>query len=279
MRILVPTDFSKTADNALQFAIDHFPGPGTTIILYHSFMPFESGFYSFKKSAEENKAEESHLRNLLIRKANEFSINNSNVQIEVFVDRGEEVRSIHRFADNNDINLIVMGTTGATGIREKLVGSVASGIISKSRIPVIAVPESHVRSDLKNIAFCSNFQMNDIGNLRYLKEILKASVPDIHIWHFYGKGAQSGSELKMSDDYKNIVNNTLGDKQITFHFSETENIEHSLEKLSGGEQLDMLVLMTHRRKGLFNNLMDKSLTQSVVFHTKVPLLAIPAQLN
>ncbi len=279
MKILVPTDFSKTADNALQYAIKFFNKPDSTFILYHSFMPFESGFYSQKKSKEENNREESKLRNTLKQKADNFSLKNVKADIEIFVDRGIGESNILRFARNHKIELIVMGTTGATGLKEKLVGSVTANVMSKSGCPVIGIPEKYKPGSLGKIAFCSNYQLNDIGALKYLIDLSKNLQAEIQIWHFYKKTAEADDENNLSSEYKTMIGKFFGNNKFTFHFPGTDDIQDALDKLSGRKDLDMIALITHKRKGFFNTLLDKSLTKTVAYHTKVPLLAIPSGQN
>lgn len=78
---------------------------------------------------------------------------NTNADIKIFVDRGKEERGILNYARNSKANLIVVGTTGATGLKEKQIGSVTAGIMSKSGCPVIGIPEKYKPCILKEIAF------------------------------------------------------------------------------------------------------------------------------
>ncbi|MDO8367581.1 MAG: universal stress protein [Saprospiraceae bacterium] len=279
MKILVPTDFSKTADKAFQYAIDCFNKSDTTYILYHSFMPFESGFYSSQKSQEENNRAEDELGIRLKQKADKFAAVNKNVDIKIYVDRGIEERSIINYARNIKAELIVMGTTGATGLKEKLIGSVTANIMSKSDCPVIGIPEKYKPRILKELAFCSNYQLRDIGALKYLFNLTKKFKANIRIWHFHKMEDNADSENKLAADYKAMVRKIFGNKKITFQFSHTDNIQNALDKLSARKDLDMIALITHRRKGFFNSLLDKSLTKKVAYHTKVPLLVIPSEEN
>lgn len=279
MKILVPTDFSKTADNALQYAIKFFNKPDNTFILYHSFMPFESGFYSQKKSEEENNLEECKLKNTLKKKTDNFSLKKVKTDIEIFVDRGIGESNILRYAKEQKIELIIMGTTGATGLKEKLVGSVTANVMSKSSCPVIGIPEKYEPGILRKIAFCSNYQLNDIGALKYLIQLSENLQAEIHIWHFHKRATEPDGEKDLSLEYKTMIGKFFGNKKFSFHFPDTDNILDALDKLSEREDLDMIALITHKRKGFFSSLLDKSLTKRVAYHTKVPLLAIPSDLK
>jgi len=279
MKILVPTDFSKTADNALQYAIKFYNKPNNTFILYHSFLPFESGFYSQKKSEEENYQEESELKNSLKEKADNFSLKNKKAVIEIFVDRGTAESNILKYASEHKIELIIMGTTGATGLKEKLVGSVTANVMNQSDCPVIGIPENYESDTLKKIAFCSNYQLNDISALKYVMHITKNMQAEIHIWHFHKKPSEPDGENNLSSEYKTMIGKFFENEKFTFHFPKTDNIEDAFDKLSERKDVDMIALITHKRKGFFNSLLDKSLTKRVAYHTQVPLMAIPSELN
>ncbi len=279
MKILVPTDFSKTADKAFQYALESFNNADTTFILYHSFMPFESGFSSTQKSQEDNDRAEDELSEMLKQKVAKFTAANKSADVSIFVDRGIGERGIVNYAKNINADLIVMGTTGATGLKEKLIGSVTANIMSKSDCPVIGVPENYKPGKLKEIAFCSNYQLRDISALKFLLELTKKFKANIQIWHFHKMEVNTEHENKLAEDYMTMVKKIFGSKKITFHFSHTGNIQNALDKLSESKDLDMITLITHRRKGFFNALLDKSLTMKVAYHTKVPLLVFPAEEN
>jgi hypothetical protein len=121
--------------------------------------------------------------------------------------------------------------------------------------------------------------LNDIGALKYLIHLSKNLQVEIQIWHFHKKATEPNGEDNLSLEYKTMIGKFFEDKKFTFYFSDTDNIQDAFDKLSEKKDLDMIVLIIHKRKGFFNSLLDKSLTKRVAYHTKVPLLAIPSGLK
>ena len=61
------------------------------------------------------------------------------VRTEVLLDIGSVTKGIVEYAEKNNVNLIVLGTRGISGIKRMLLGSTASGVVTYSHCPVIVV--------------------------------------------------------------------------------------------------------------------------------------------
>ena len=275
MKILVPTDFSKTAAKALQYAVACYRQPGTTLLLYHAFRPFESGFYSPGKSREENNATEEELNEGLALKARQAALQSEDMVIQPVVERGHVERTLLKYAAAQHVDLIIMGTTGASGLKEKILGSVTADIMNKAQYPVIGIPAAYQPKPPAKIAFCSSYHLEDIPALKYLSTVLKQFGAALQIWHFDKKPPGTGAENKLSKEYRLLANNMMAPQHIEFHFVETANIDHALNKLARKKDLDMLVMITHRRNGFFENILRHSLTKQVAYHSQIPLMALP----
>ena len=84
----------------------------------------------------------------------------------------------------NQVELIIMGTQGASGLKKTIIGSITSRIIEKSDIPVLVVPEKYELKDPREIVFATNYHCNDRPALSFTLSIAKvfnASVTVLHI--------------------------------------------------------------------------------------------------
>ncbi|RDI52494.1 universal stress protein [Flavobacterium glaciei] len=106
--LLVPTDFSIPADSAINYAIQLAALWDASLILYHSFIPFESGFYSHSLSQKENLENEKKLMDRLATIQNEILKKNPSLSISIHVDQGPEGEKIIKFCkkkkNRSDIN-------------------------------------------------------------------------------------------------------------------------------------------------------------------------------
>lgn len=142
--ILVPHDFSTSANHALAIARDEAKAHAGTIVLLHAIdLPYQLGPdtvvipdaagapISLKQYAIQSA--EAHLTDLIARLAKDGATATASVVI------GSPVDEILRAIDTHRANLIVMGTHGHTGLRHLVAGSVAERVVRSSKVPVLTV--------------------------------------------------------------------------------------------------------------------------------------------
>ncbi|HMG14788.1 MAG TPA: universal stress protein, partial [Saprospiraceae bacterium] len=133
-KILVPTDFSKCAGSAMKYALDMAKETGAEIISLHLVSPYEgvdvdgSGLLWIKEY-QEAKAKS------LVNWTNKFHRMPAykSLKIKPVCNIGFTVTEIAEMAKEENVDLIVMGTTGASGVEGMLFGSIAGGVISVSK--------------------------------------------------------------------------------------------------------------------------------------------------
>jgi nucleotide-binding universal stress UspA family protein len=158
IKILLPTDFSKASLNAIEYALDFASGSNVTLVFYHSFIPFDSVLAGAReKNREETIKVEQELKNRIEKLKVKMNENFPDVAIETCIDKGAESREIISYSEKNKIDLIVMGTKGASGLKEVLIGSVTSAIIDKSECPVLAVPSDYKFKSIQKILMPTNY--------------------------------------------------------------------------------------------------------------------------
>jgi len=269
MKILIPTDFSPLSKVAVQYAaklanklkaelillsvvnLDHSPGRGALNVKYLE-----------DKLAENAVNDCTQLINEIILE------NKRKIDITSHVIKGFPVESVvTNYAQHNDIDLIVMGTKGATGLKKIILGSNAAAVIDKSRIPVIAVPEFARFTSLKDIVYAT-----DIANLKdELKTVVsfaKTFNAVVHILHIVPTTGESRSDIK---ETVTKLTKAMNYKQITFAVSLHDDAAEGIEKYVFKHKTDMLAMFTHELT-FFEKLFGKSITRQMAFLGSVPLL-------
>jgi nucleotide-binding universal stress UspA family protein len=138
-RILVPVDGSEQADAASAFVLDNFPE--ATIVLLHVINPAEAGYSaqasvpSFSEEWYEEQRE--HAEGLLDELADELVASTGGVEHAIEV--GRPTQTIVDYADDHDIDQIVMGSHGRSGMSRILLGSVAETVVRRATVPVTVV--------------------------------------------------------------------------------------------------------------------------------------------
>ncbi len=275
MKILIPTDFSSTSEKAINYATKFFQDEKNEFILYHSFVPFESGFYSYKLSQQENKDTETLLQKRLDKIAEAIINTGSVMNLRTHIARGVEASCLLNYARKQKADLIVMGTTGAGGLKGKLIGSVASAVMKDSYCPVITIPEKYKVKPLKKIVFATDYELKDIEPIRFITRIARQHDSNVELRHFETTKSNRESSTNQSVNYQKTIRQSIRYDRLSFKASKVIDIQEALQKLSGQKDIDIMAMTTHRRRGLINVLFDKSKTQKVAMCSRVPLMCFP----
>lgn len=275
MRILIPTDFSKSADKAIDFAVNISKKiKGSQLLLLHTYIPIQTGFLS----REVQKKDEEITRERLELKLGYIKSNilkkYKGIKLKEYLVKGANPETITDFAIKMRADIIVMGTKGASGVKEVLIGSVSSNVIKSTKKPVIIIPENYKFKPVKKISFATDYRdedMNALNNLKTISESLNAKVEVIHF-----------SEPELEDKLEDYKINFYGQKikskhkfkNITFKRIKGDDFTDTLTDYERKNNIDMIAMVTYRRKGFFNLLFDKSLTKKIACHTQIPLLVL-----
>ena len=274
--ILVPTDFSIPADSAIHYAIKLAALWDASLILYHSFIPFESGFYLSSLSELENNEAEKILTERLTKIKHSIEKKNPNLSVSVHVDQGPEGIKIIEFCKKSKSNLIVMGTSGASGLKEKLIGSFTAEVIANAVCPVLAIPNKYKFKLPKKITYATNYTKKDKKVLQSLLEFnqpFKATITILHIdW---------GITLFTADDdyekYKKMIQNHFIDFEFTFNHTVGKDISKTILEETLLDKTDLIVMNPLKRKGIWNRIFHRSVTKKTACHIPIPLLCIPVK--
>ena len=139
VNVLVAFDGSTLSEHALTYAIEIFPdAPITTIFVINptdAVIDVEAGGLPVAKDWYDNAKEEASRTHT---KATDFAAER-NAELDTVTEVGNPARAILEYADDNDIDQIVMGSHGRSGIDRALLGSVAETVTRRARIPVTII--------------------------------------------------------------------------------------------------------------------------------------------
>jgi nucleotide-binding universal stress UspA family protein len=270
-KILVPCDFSEQAINAFRFAADiaeqskgeiHLINVVEVPVLHDSvLMPVMAYEEALFKELRE-KAEK-HFTRLITKHAPNVKKVTSKV---IF---GPVYRMLYDYIEDNGIDLVIMGTKGASGVREILIGSNAEKMVRNSPVPVIAIKKYVKGSSIKSIVFPNTLdtekQENLVMKVKELQNFFKAKLHIVWIntpTNFTRdsitmKRLNAFAKRFMFKDYTvNVYNDPYEEAGV---ISFTKDVE-----------ADMIVMGTHGRKGVAH-LLSGSVAEDVVNHTECPI--------
>lgn len=267
--ILVPTDFSGCAQNAANAAMQVAMKSKGSIHFLH-IMP-EAGelthvpHVSQAASHDLGKGHAQHELNLLVSSATKLGL--TATPLLVF-DKGNE--RIENYIDPLGIDLVVMGSHGATGIRELVIGSNTQRLVRNSTVPVLVI--KHPITDqfiIENIVFASTFNEDITAPFHLIVDLAKVLKANVHILfiNFLDK-------LVNRDVVDSIVKKLIRpypDIQFTTNTAEANDEEFGIHQFVEMIHADMVAITTHDKTGF---LLRHAVAEDLVNHENIPILVV-----
>lgn len=269
--ILVPTDFSKSAANALDYAIEIAQLTGANLILFHAYqLPMETSEVPVTPPVEE--IEKQIIKNL--KKIERYVIKNSTgIKVHFEYKFGFPVEEIKLCSERNKSDLIIMGLHGAGFLKEKLIGSVATVLIKSSHCPVMIINQNVKFKTLKKIAFAFDYtEIKDKSVLNPVIDLTNLFKSHIYIFNVVKSQLQAVSSVSKAVDGMKLAH-ALKNAEHSFHYSENEDIVDGINKFVLENKIDLVVMVPHKHSPL-HNLFNPSQTKRMAFHTRIPLLTL-----
>lgn len=272
-KILVPTDFSANARNAVDYAVQIAKNLNSKIVLFHStHVPVISANEVVMSVNPEQLEKDSQIRLENLR--NEILRDYANVEMENQTSIGFAVDEITNIVNEQKIDLVVMGTKGASGVTEMLIGSNTADVIERCKCPVLAIPAESKFKSLHSIAFATNYSDNDFQSIYLLAEMVKPFNAEINILHIEDQSDHK-LEGRMLEWFKGQVQTNIPYDKFRFSLISGKNVIDSLNEFIIENSIDVLSVST-RKRNFFDRLTSRSLTKKLAYHTHVPLLAFHA---
>lgn len=274
--ILFPTDFSQTADNALNYAIEIARKVKGNLILFHAYsvqlidpnMPAEiylTAYQEEEKSAKENLEELSKK----IIDSNKDSNGGNLFTTEAVVTQGLVVDEVLSMVDEYKADLIVMGTHGASGITELILGSNTATVIEKSPIPVLAIPHNATYNGINNVVYAYDDIKTCLPSFKRLLEFASIWNSEITLLHIIESSQTEAMNMKEFDKMKS----SIAYEKIKLVLIKEEGVLEGINDYVNKNNVDVLA-MAVRKKTLLDKIFSRSLTKKMAYHTKIPLIAL-----
>ncbi len=275
-RILIPTDFSQNAWNATAYGLELLKSVKCTFYLLHVHpIPPYSGMSTSVRSSttvlkdtmlQDSKVE---LQKLItkIKKLNGYANHSfqTHVVYDYFVD------SIKREVAEKKIDLIIMGTKGASGLQKVTVGSNTGDVITKVHCPLLAVPENAKYSHPKEIAFPTDYNLvYDINVLDTLTTMVHMNDATLRVVHISRKGEDLSEEQLRN---KEFLHDYLRGVDHSFHSLTGTRLETAIQCFVESRDIDM-VAMVAKNLNFFQRILFRPSVEEISYHTDIPFLVL-----
>lgn len=277
--ILIPTDFSDNAWNAIDYAMQLFRNKKCTFYLLNTYTPvIPSGRFMAKMvdgvrivDAVKTGSEQGLQKTVDRIKSKYRNSNHTFETISSFNLLTEEVKEI---VDSFGIHLVITGTKGASGIEEVFMGSNTVRIIKNTKkCPVLAIPQYFDFTTPTEIAFATDFNRfystSELEPLLELAEMFQATIRIVHVQY----GIKALSELQQFN--LNMLRRYLANTEHYVHtVSELNSVSQTLEMFSQELNIHLLAMLNYQHSYM-EQMTREPIVKRTAFHTQIPLLVIP----
>lgn len=280
-RILVPTDFSKQAENALQTAVHIASKFNAKIYLLHVLIVSSDRPINL---ADDNEKSEDRMSenydidekvkevwNNINRSLLLHDIEESGVEIESYIRIGNPLKEIEKSVERADIDLVVMGTKGAWGLNDILIGTNTDKLLRKVNCPVMAVNQIVPFEDYKKIVFpttTKNKESNLIAAIKEFQEIFDSKIHLVRI-NTPSNFIPDEESIDLLNEY--AINNGIKNYEVHVYSHKAE--EDGIREFSRSMNAGLIAVSTSAHTGL-RKIIQGSVTKNLVSHSKRPVLTM-----
>ncbi|MEY8019808.1 universal stress protein [Muriicola sp. E247] len=274
--IILPTDFSKNAYNAVSYALEFFKKEECRFILLNTYTPaiYQSEYilhspgqiglgdvyqsFSMEHLDELKKKLERRFKN---PKHSFITHSVFNLLVDEIID----------LAKKEEVDMVVMGTQGATGAKEIFLGSHTVHVIKKAPCPVMAIPANYKYEKPKAILFPTDYEIDyEHTKLSVLMDLVSRHQAKINILH-----VSTGFELnEKQEKNKNSLSEMFRDLNHEFHDVPSQEIIEGINGFKAKSRVDLLAMIQNKHTFL-ERLFIEPVIKKIGFHVTIPFLVLP----
>lgn len=276
--ILFPTDLSEAASRAFIYALQIAQKMDARIVTLHVYQwPDISGLMHVPRALEEMyesidlQAFENYRDTLPVLDKVQSEAGYGGIEVAHTIREGKTIPTILAQAKEENADLVVMGTTGARGLKEIILGSVAGEVLENAPCPVLAVPErAEFDGRLDKIAFTVSYQEEEHRALQRLLDLFAPFNPAVHLVNV--DLAHTEAHNKRMDEWRVAYAKY---EKVDFHVLEGTDLKPTLMQFLDERGIDLLAMVTHKRNFL-EELFHYSRAKTLSYHSHTPILSFPA---
>lgn len=268
-RILLPTDFSAHAEDALKVAAQIAKKNNSEIIILHMLELASQMNDAILGGASIPETM------LFMKKANEMLDEISSrpyldgVSVTEIVKMDKPIHGISQVSKDYDVDLIVMGSHGSSGIEELIIGSNTEKVVRNSEIPVLVIKKDIANFDASNIVFASDFSEEAKKPFEKLLNFTKFFESKIHLVTICTPNSFKPTHVVEKAMNEFVTEFNLADYQT--HIYNDTNIEKGIINFSNHINADIIGMCTHGRTG-FAHFFNGSISEGLVNHSVKPVI-------
>lgn len=270
MNILCPIDFSDTSLNALEYAVRLGEKHHANLVMLYVFTEEE---FNKRLSTEEVKSfgeYSDEANDQLNAIANKLEERKKGCHITWKVVPGKFMPGVNQVIKDDKIDLLVMGTKGASDVLETFSGTQTIKIIEETEIPVLAVPKNANYKRIDHAVYASDYAEEDKVAIKSMIELLAPFNPKYTILHMSKKDSTISQAIY--DENKDELDAFLKEPNIEYHRSTYDSsVALGIDSFMMREKAHLLTVLMEKRN-LIERVFHKSVTKKLSYLMDFPLL-------
>lgn len=273
LKILMPVDFSDSSLNAMAYAVQMTKALHAKLVLMHVVEPLggDATMFVDEQVIDDECTEALKKLEEISKELNDIN----NPYIETLVCTGFPVDKVLAIAKEQQVSLIVMGTTGTNNKFADILGSNTYKVVKNAQCAVVTVPIKSKKFDIQKIALAVDLHKKEnIHLLTILRHFLRHFQAQIFFLH-----VTKNEHVSLENDAHSDAVLWLAEKFREFKHSfvniSSKNVAESINEYTLKNDIDMLALSPESHN-IFSLLFKGSTTRDLVLHSSVPLLTLPA---
>ncbi len=270
-RVLIPTDFSENANNALEFAVELYKYEECTFYLLNTIYDSDNVLHSsiYEVYKERSLKELDAIVAKMKEKHPETPLHFKKISTVNLLN--EEIASIVK---EEHIDIIIMGTKGASGAQELLFGTYTVSAMKVAECPLLAIPENYQYQSPKNIVFATDYGINFKDyHLDLLKGIATKHQANLHAVYVNTTDKPLNYNQQRSKD---TLVKSLEGMQVDFEEVDNGSIQQAIFNYHQSTPIGLLVMIKNEHS-FWERVFSTSVIHSIGYHISFPFLVLPTK--
>ncbi|QVY64456.1 universal stress protein [Polaribacter sp. Q13] len=274
--ILLPTDFSDNSWNAIEYALNFYKHSMCNFYLLHvnrlNDVVMEDYLYENAQDLLVDVNVESSKKQLkALQKKITLNFKNKNHKFYTLTDSNFFIESIRHHVQEKKVDVIVMGTKGASGFAGFITGSNTGDVITKVKCTTLVVPENAKFNKIEEIAFPTDFSLsNDLQLLQPIIDILEEKKASLRVLNISKKVTALNDDQQKS---KELLEDYFYNYKHSFHFLTNKKVEDAVQCFVNSRNIDMIAMVA-KNLNYFQQILFHTKVAEISYHTDVPFLVL-----
>ncbi len=271
--VLIPVDFSDVSMNAIEYVKHLTRKMSCTILLFHSKRMIVTPDQAIQTmhNGMFDDADELNLNQHMDKLVNDLA--NEGVTVNKVIRIGSLAEDISNVVIENNIDLIVSGTSGAGNIEGLFFGTNSVGIFKQVKCPVLIIPSNCNFRLIKKVLYATDFQEGHSKELKKICSFAELFDAEVAVVHVNTYASTFNDDKEKLEQFAEVHAADINYNKISYSVIHNDTVFDGLESEITSKYIDV-ICMAKGQKSFFEELLFKSNTKEMAFQTRIPLMVV-----